>query len=620
MALVQISEPVQNHSLNKNKSSAGIDFGTTNSLVAIVKNGEVRTCLDNENRSVLPSIVHYTHKDVLVGYNAKEKGQSDSNSTITSIKRFIGRTLDDIRLRYSFLPYSFKKGTGGLPVFQTNQGDKSSIQISSDILKVLSYRAKKALGSELDGVVITVPAYFDDAQRMSTKNAAAVAGLNVLRLLNEPTAAAIAYGLESTSKEGIIVVYDLGGGTFDISILRLSSGIFEVLSTGGNSELGGDDFDYLIAEHLLNKINLEGELSAEQSRILLDVATNAKISLSNVTSVEVSIFGWTGIITCEDLNKIIKPLVKQTLLICNRALKDAEVDVQEIMEVIMVGGSTRIPLVREMVANFFSRTPLTSINPDEVVAIGAAIQADLLVGNKLNVNAKNMLLLDVTPLSLGIETAGGLVEKIIPRNTTIPVERSQEFTTFKDAQTAITIHVVQGEREMVSNCRSLAKFTLKVPPMIAGIARIQVIYQVDADGLLSITAVEKSTGKKVAIQVKHSFAFSNDEIHEILRKSLRYNKQDINARALAEQRVKAERIIDSLIKAIQIDGDKMLSDFEKDELFNAINKLTKLSNGISVDKIRNGIKKLDDASTDFATRRINKSIKKLLSGKSINDI
>ncbi|EGQ7795290.1 Fe-S protein assembly chaperone HscA [Vibrio parahaemolyticus] len=617
MALLQIAEPGQSSAPHEHKLAAGIDLGTTNSLVASVRSGDATTLNDEQGRSILPSVVNYSAESTVVGYDAKAKAEFEPENTIISVKRLIGRSLKDIQSRYPSLPYRFKESDNGLPVLQTAQGDKNPIEVSADILKALGKRAEETLGGELAGVVITVPAYFDDAQRAGTKDAAKLAGLHVLRLLNEPTAAAIAYGLDS-GQEGVIAVYDLGGGTFDISILRLSKGVFEVLATGGDSALGGDDFDHLLADYLMEQVGLEAPLSAEKNRALLNIATATKIAFSEQDSVEVDVFGWKGTVTREQFEDLIRPLVKKTLMSCRRALKDADVEAEEVLEVVMVGGSTRTLLVREMVGEFFGRTPLTSINPDEVVAIGAGIQADILAGNKPD---SEMLLLDVIPLSLGIETMGGLVEKIIPRNTTIPVARAQEFTTFKDGQTAMSVHVVQGEREMVDDCRSLARFSLKgIPPMAAGAAHIRVTYQVDADGLLSVTAMEKSTGVQSEIQVKPSYGLSDNEVANMLRDSMTHAKEDMQARALAEQRVEADRVIEGLIAAMQADGDELLSEQEKQDLLKAIEALIELRNGDDANAIEQGIKDTDKASQDFASRRMDKSIRAALSGQSVDDI
>ncbi|KJY84993.1 chaperone protein HscA [Vibrio galatheae] len=617
MALLQIAEPGQSSAPHEHKLAAGIDLGTTNSLVASVRSGDAATLQDEQGQSILPSVVNYSGETPEVGCSAKAKAELDPTNTIISVKRLLGRSLEDIQARYPNLPYQFKASDNGLPVLKTASGDKNPIEVSAEILKSLGKRAEQTLGGELAGVVITVPAYFDDAQRAGTKDAAKLAGLHVLRLLNEPTAAAIAYGLDS-GQEGVIAVYDLGGGTFDISILRLSKGVFEVLATGGDSALGGDDFDHLLADYLVDKAGISGSLSAEQMRKVLNVATATKIAFSEQDVVDVNVLGWQGQISRGEFEDLIRPLVKKTLLSCRRAMKDAEVDTDEVLEVVMVGGSTRTLLVREMVGDFFERQPLTSINPDEVVAIGAGIQADILVGNKPD---SEMLLLDVIPLSLGIETMGGLVEKIVPRNTTIPVARAQEFTTFKDGQTAMSVHIVQGEREMVDDCRSLARFSLKgIPPMAAGAAHIRVTYQVDADGLLSVTAMEKSTGVQSEIQVKPSYGLSDDEVANMLRDSMTYAKEDMNARALAEQRVEADRVIEGLIAAMQADGDELLTEAERQALLAAIEALIELRNGDSSDAIEQGIKDTDKASQDFASRRMDKSIRAALSGQSVNDI
>ena len=616
MALLQIAEPGRSAAPHQHKLAVGIDLGTTNSLVATVRNGQAEILTDEQQRPLVPSIVHFgSNQQITVGYEAGALASQDPKNTVISVKRLIGRSLADVKARYPDLPYEFAQTENGLPLLKTEQGEMSPIEVSAKILQKLTALSEQRLGGQLSGVVITVPAYFDDAQRQSTKDAAKLAGLNVLRLLNEPTAAAIAYGLDS-GQEGVIAVYDLGGGTFDVSILRLSRGVFEVLATGGDTALGGDDFDHLLAGWIVEQTGVQPQ-NEQQKRHLLELAIQTKIALTDQLTTTIDYQNHQLKVSRTQFNDLIQPLVKRSLMACRRALKDASITAEEVREVVMVGGSTRVPYVREQVGAFFQRNPLTTIDPDKVVAIGAAIQADILAGNKPDAE---MLLLDVIPLSLGIETMGGLVEKIIPRNTTIPVSRAQEFTTFKDGQTAMSVHIVQGERELVDDCRSLARFTLRgIPPMAAGAAHVRVTYQVDADGLLNVTAMEKSTGVQSSIQVKPSYGLTDDEIMQMLKASMDNAKGDIQARLLAEQRVEARRVIESVYSALENDQN-LLNDKELSAVKNVLISLEQLAIQEDSMAIKQGIKALDQATQEFAARRMDKSIRAALAGQNIKDI
>ncbi|MCP4323819.1 MAG: Fe-S protein assembly chaperone HscA [Psychromonas sp.] len=618
MALLQIAEPGLSAAPHQHKLAVGIDLGTTNSLVATVRSGEATTLADTNGQDMLPSVIHYGgNEQITTGVEAQQNLLTDPLNTLVSVKRLIGKSIDDIDQTH--LAYQFSAHESGLAQIVTQSGLVNAVQASSEILKTLNQRAVDSLQGELDGVVITVPAYFDDAQRQGTKDAARLAGLHVLRLLNEPTAAAIAYGLDS-GQEGVIAVYDLGGGTFDISILRLHKGVFEVLATGGDSALGGDDFDHAIVAWIKSEANITGEITPELQQELLQVARASKQLLSAQESVQVSLSTVDVNLTLDKVTfeTLIEKLVKKTLRACKRAVKDAQISLDEIVEVVMVGGSTRVPLVRNKVSEYFKREVLTSIDPDKVVALGAAIQADILVGNKPD---SEMLLLDVLPLSLGLETMGELVEKVIPRNTTIPVARAQEFTTFKDGQTAMLIHVLQGEREQVKDCRSLARFVLTdIPPMAAGAAHIRVTFQVDADGLLSVTAMEKSSGVQANIEVKPSYGLSDAQVMEMLSASQTFAQQDIDARMLIEQQVEVKRVIENLEGALEQDGHQLLDDGEFKVIQDNIKVLAKIGEGTDVAAIKEALKSIDKLTDHYASLRMDASIKAALTGQSVDTI
>ncbi len=602
---------------HQRKLAVGIDLGTTNSLVAAVRSGVAETLPDLQGEVILPSAVRYAAAGVEVGAGAKAAAAQDPFNTILSVKRLMGRGIADVKQLGEQLPYRFVAGESEMPFIDTAAGRKSPVEVSADILRVLRERAEATLGGELVGAVITVPAYFDDAQRQATKDAARFAGLNVLRLLNEPTAAAVAYGLDR-GEEGVVAIYDLGGGTFDISILRLTRGVFEVMATGGDSALGGDDFDHAIAGWIVQQAGLSSDLDPGTQRRLLQSACAAKEALSAAERVEVSHGDWSGVLDRRTFQELIAPLVARSLKACRRALRDADVESADIRAVVMVGGSTRVPYVCEAVGELFDCTPLTDIDPDRVVAIGAALQADSLAGNRAG---EELLLLDVIPLSLGLETMGGLMEKIIPRNTTIPVARGQDFTTYRDGQTAMLVHVLQGERELVKDARSLACFELRgFPPMVAGAAKIRVTFQVDADGLLGVSARELSSGVEASVQVKPSYGLTDGEIANMLQDSFRHAGDDMQARALREQQVEARRLIEAVTAALAADGERLLDAEERQVIELEIGRLAELLDATDLQALEDQTKRLSHVTDAFAARRMNASVKAALAGRRLNDI
>jgi molecular chaperone HscA len=620
MALLQISEPGQSPEPHQQRLAVGIDLGTTNSLVATVRSGAATVLPDANGRPLLPSVVRYFQGGKIeVGYAAQARQAEDPKNTIVSVKRFMGRGLRDVA-HVESTPYDFVDAPGMVQI-RTVAGVKSPVEVSAEILRVLRQRAERSLQGTINGAVITVPAYFDDAQRQATKDAGRLAGLNVLRLLNEPTAAAIAYGLENAA-EGLYAVYDLGGGTFDISILRLSKGVFEVVSTSGDSMLGGDDFDQRLFCWAAEKAKLP-PLDARDMRLLQVRSRDAKEALTFHSEAKITAKLSSGelvdlTIDTETFCSITQTLVNKTLGPVRKALRDASLAVEDIKGVVMVGGATRMPQVQRAVGEFFRRDPLNNLDPDKVVALGAAMQANVLAGNKPQ--GEDWLLLDVIPLSLGVETMGGLAEKIIPRNTTIPAARAQEFTTFKDGQSGMSFHVVQGERELVSDCRSLARFELKgIPPMVAGAARVRVTFQVDADGLLSVSAKESTSGVEAAVTVKPSYGLADADIERMLRESVDHAKEDVHSRALTEHRVDGQRLLEATQSALSQDGN-LVNEDERTAIEAAMRSLEKLLGGTDRRAIKQAVDALNRATEDFAARRMDAGIRRALAGRKIGSL
>ncbi len=622
MSLLQISEPGQSTAPHEHRLAAGIDLGTTNSLVASVRSGVAETLADAEGADILPSVVRYTgHDEVMVGAAALQHAIQDPLNTLASVKRIMGRSVSDLATLQGHLPYQFADQDSGVPQIQTVAGPVTSIEVSSEILRALRDRAELSLGGKLVGVVITVPAYFDDAQRQATKDAARLSGLNVFRLLNEPTAAAVAYGLDQQAK-GVTAVYDLGGGTFDVSVLALTKGVFEVLSTGGDTALGGDDFDREIAAWILEQADLNPQHDHQFMRKVLAAARSAKESLTHTHEAVIHLEHGNDVkaeirLTRDRFEQLVEPYIKKTIAWCRKTLREAGVEPSEVEHIIMVGGSTRMPCVRRQVQDFFGKPPLSDIDPDKVVAIGAAQQADILAGNGSD---EGMLLLDVLPLSLGVETMGNLVSRIIERNTVIPVARAQEFTTFKDGQTAMCIHVLQGEREKVEDCRSLATFDLtNIPPMVAGAAHIKVTFQVDADGLLSVSAQEKTSGVSASVEVKPSYGLTDTEIEKMLKDSFEYAEEDMRAKQLAEQQVKARQVLEALHSALVQDGDELLSVQEQEKIRQARTDLEDACQGDDNERIKQAVENLEQASETFVARRMNRSVQQVMRGHRVEE-